>query len=213
MTNIEANGLAIVFGHTIRDCSNFEGHGLQSSTQVVDRDCDDSALMKRVASGDEEALAALYDRHSGPVYSLIRRIVQDEGAAEEILQDVFLHVWRIAPRFDQERGQLRGWLLVMARNRALSHLRRLPRIQVEDMDLYAISSNNAQDLLFAEHELTAKVRGALEELPVEQGTLLEMAYFEGMTHSEIAARTGQPLGTVKTRLRSGLTSLRRIFQI
>lgn len=169
--------------------------------------------MRRVASRDEAALAILYDRYSGPVYSLARRIVQDDSAAEEILQDVFLHIWRIAHRFDQARGQLRSWLLVMTRNRALSYLRTRPDVEVEDVEQYAISSGAAQDSVAAQGELIGKIRDVLEELPGEVYALFEMAYFEGMTHSEIAKRTGQPLGTVKTRLRSGLTNLRRVFQL
>lgn len=181
-------------------------------TQGLNPECDDSELMRRVASHDESALTALYDRHSSLLYSLARRIVQDESAAEEILQDVFLHIWRIAPRFDEARGQLRGWLLVITRNRALSYLRRRHHIELNDMDVYAISSAATQDSTAAQGELITRIRGALEELPEEVYALFEMAYFEGMTHSEIAKRTGQPLGTVKTRLRSGLTNLRRVFQ-
>lgn len=181
-------------------------------TQGLNPECDDSELMRRVASRDESALTALYDRYASLVYSLARRILQDESAAEEILQDVFLHIWRIAPRFDEARGQLRGWLLVITRNRALSYLRRRPHIELNDMDVYAISSDATQDSAAAQGELITRIRGALEELPEEVYALFEMAYFEGMTHSEIAKRTGQPLGTVKTRLRSGLTNLRRVFQ-
>ncbi|WP_334243508.1 RNA polymerase sigma factor [Terriglobus sp. ADX1] len=175
-------------------------------------DGDDATLMRSIAARDESALADLYDRHSVPLYSLIRRIVHDEAAAEEILQDVFLHVWKVAPRFDQARGQLRGWLLVMARNRALSHLRKRQDMQVDDLDVYAIPSTGVQETIAEQNELRAKIHAAIEEMPPELSQLFELAYFEGMTHSEIAQRTGQPLGTVKTRLRSGLTSLRRVFQ-
>ena len=180
---------------------------------MIDHGEEDATLMLKIATRDESALALLYDRHATHAYSLIRRIVQDEAAAEEILQDVFLHVWKVAPRFDEARGQLRGWLLVMARNRALSYLRKRQDVLVEDLDLYAVSASNIQETAAAHNQLTAKIRGVLDEMPPELSQLFELAYFEGMTHSEIAARTGQPLGTVKTRLRSGLTNLRRAFQL
>lgn len=188
-----------------------QGHGLPGTPSLIDRD-EDAALMRNIAARNESALAVLYDRHAVSLYSLIRRIVHDEAAAEEILQDVFLHVWKVAPRFDQARGQLRGWLLVMARNRALSHLRKHQDVQVDDMDLYAIPATGMQESIAAKNELTQKIQAALEEMPPELSHLFELAYFEGMTHREIAKRTGQPLGTVKTRLRSGLTNLRRVFQ-
>lgn len=190
-----------------------QGHGLQGIPLMTDSNEDDAKLMHRIADRDESALALLYDRHATPAYSLIRRIVHDEAAAEEILQDVFLHIWKIAPRFDEARGQLRGWLLVMARNRALSHLRKHQDAQADELDLDALSVNGMQETVAAQNEMTAKIRSALEELPPELSQLFELAYFEGMTHSEIAKQTGQPLGTVKTRLRSGLTNLRRAFQL
>lgn len=175
----------------------------------------DSRLVQRVASQDESALAALYDRHSGALYSLLRRILRDESASEEVLQDVFMHLWRIAPRFDQQRGELRGWLLVMARNRAISFLRKraLPGSE-DDVETCAVASSaERQDVVAVQKDIVTKVRGAMSQLPGEQCSLFEMAYFEGMTHSEIAERTGQPLGTVKTRLRTALTTLRRAFQL
>jgi len=190
-----------------------QGHDLQVISQMIDSDGEDATLMRRIAERDESALALLYDRHATSAYSLIRRIVQDEAAAEEILQDVFLHIWKIAPRFDEARGQLRGWLLVMARNRALSHLRKRQDAHADELDLDAIAVTGMQETVAAQNEMTAKIRSALEELPPELSQLFELAYFEGMTHSEIAKRTGQPLGTVKTRLRSGLTNLRRAFQL
>jgi RNA polymerase sigma-70 factor, ECF subfamily len=174
---------------------------------------EDLQLIGRTASGDESALAAIYDRHAGSVYSLLRRILRDESAAEEILQDVFFHLWKIATRFNPERGALRAWLLVIARNRALSHLRR--RVQDDPNGLdeqQLVSAALPQDTAAAQSEIVEKVRNVLAQLPPEQCELFELAYFSGMTHSEIAERTGQPLGTVKTRLRTALTSLRRAIQ-
>lgn len=172
---------------------------------------DELYLIRRVAAHDESALAAIYDLHSGSVYSLLRRMLRDESIAEDILQDVFLHFWHIASRFDPERGALRSWLLVIARNRAISYLRRRPLDDSSELELNAVSSALPQDTAAAQNEMVARVRGILAQLPQEQGELFELAYFDGMTHAEIAERTGQPLGTVKTRLRTALTSLRRAF--
>ena len=172
---------------------------------------DELSLIKRVVAHDESALAALYDRHSGIVYSLLRRIVRDETIAEDILQDVFFHFWSIAPSFDPERGVLRSWLLAIARNRAISHLRKRPQSDFSEIDCSAVSSSLPQDTAAAQSEMVSRVRGILAELPQGQRELFELAYFDGMTHAEIAERTGQPLGTVKTRLRTALTSLRRAY--
>lgn len=190
-----------------------QGPGLQIIAIMTDPNEEDATLIRRIADRDEAALALLYDRHATAAYSLIRRIVQDEASAEEILQDVFLHIWKIAPRFDEARGQLRGWLLVMARNRALSHLRKHQDEQADELALDAMAVQGTQDSVATQNELTDKIRSALDEMPPELSQLFELAYFEGMTHSEIAKRTGQPLGTVKTRLRSGLTNLRRAFHV
>jgi RNA polymerase sigma-70 factor (ECF subfamily) len=171
---------------------------------------DEPRLLRRIASGDEGALSIIYDRHAGCVYALLRRILQDESAAEEITQDVFFHLWKIAARFDPERGALRPWLLVMARNRAISHLRLRVRDDSGGLDAESFASTALpQDTAAAQNEIVNKVRDYLAQLPSEQSLLFELAYFSGMTHSEIAKRTGQPLGTVKTRLRTALTGLQQ----
>jgi RNA polymerase sigma-70 factor, ECF subfamily len=171
---------------------------------------DDLRLLRQIASGDEAALSAIYDRYSASVYSLVRRILKDEAAAEEITQDVFLQLWKISSRFDPQRGALRSWLLVMARNRAISHLRR--RVYDDsELDEEFAASALPQDTIAVQNEIVSRVRTMLAELPSEQSELFELAYFSGMTHSEIAQQTGQPLGTVKTRLRTALLTLRRAF--
>lgn len=169
-------------------------------------------LMSRVAARDESALAQIYDLYSSSIYSLLRRMLRDESAAEDILQDVFFQLWQIASRFDPNRGSLRGWLLVMARNRAISALRRRPQTDSEDIELRLVSPLMPQDTAAAQNELVSQIRSALNQLPSEHSKLFELAYFEGLSHSEIAQRTGQPLGTVKTRLRDTLANLRRVFQ-
>jgi RNA polymerase sigma-70 factor (ECF subfamily) len=168
----------------------------------------DTALMRRILEGDETALAAVYDRYSGIVYSVASRILRDRGAAEEVLQDIFYQLWRTAYQFDLGRGSLPGWLLVMSRNRAIDRLRRRTRSSEETPpDPVPMASN--LETQAARNELVAKVKTAIETMAAGQREALEMAYFEGMTQAEIAARTGEPLGTVKTRLRSALRELKK----
>jgi RNA polymerase sigma-70 factor, ECF subfamily len=144
--------------------------------------------------------------------SVLNRILRDTQAAEEILQDIFYQLWRNAGQFDASRGSLPGWLLVIARNRAISRLRRHnPASGEELLENTVVLPTNLESSI-AQQQMVGKVRGAMESLPKEQRAALELAYFEGLTHSEIAARTGDPLGTVKTRLRSALETLKRNFK-
>jgi RNA polymerase sigma-70 factor (ECF subfamily) len=172
----------------------------------------DAALVARIVQRDESALAALYDRYAGMLSSVLNRILRDTQAAEEILQDIFYQLWRNAGQFDASRGSLPGWLLVIARNRAISRLRRHnPASGEELLENTVVLPTNLESSI-AQQQMVGKVRGAMESLPKEQRAALELAYFEGLTHSEIAARTGDPLGTVKTRLRSALETLKRNFK-
>lgn len=169
----------------------------------------DLELIRHVAEGDESALASLYDRYSGVVYSVARRVLQDSGAAEEVLQDIFYQLWRTAANYDASRGGLGGWLLVSARNRAIDRLRHRKPATIAEDDRIALPGNLESEV--AQTELISKIRSALDVLADPQRQALELAYFEGMTHSEIAERTGQPLGTVKTRLRAALERLRQVL--
>jgi RNA polymerase sigma-70 factor, ECF subfamily len=179
---------------------------------VVEARASDAALVARIVERDESALATLYDRYAGMLSSVLNRILRDTQAAEEILQDIFFQLWRSAPQFDASRGSLPGWLLVIARNRAISRLRRHnPASGEELLENTIVLPTNLESTL-AQQQLIGKVKGALESLPKEQRAAVELAYFEGLTHSEIAARTGDPLGTVKTRLRSALETLKRNFR-
>ena len=158
----------------------------------------DSALVDRMRTGDEAALSTLYDRYSAMLFGMLTRILRDQQAAEEVLQDLFLQLWRNAAQFDSARGSLPAWLMVIGRNRAISRLRgRRDREVLED------EAQRAQ--------LARNISVALQQLPVEQRQALELAYFEGMTQSEIASQTGIPLGTVKTRVRTAMQSLRQIL--
>lgn len=171
----------------------------------------DEALIRRILRGEEVALGILYDRYGGRVYSVANRILQDSGAAEEILQDIFHQLWRNAANFDSGRGGLGSWLLVMARNRSIDRLRRRTPAATDEVAATLHKSGPDIESAAARNEMAERVRAALQALPEAQREAMELAYFEGLTQSEIAKRTGDPLGTVKTRLRTALASLRAEF--
>jgi RNA polymerase sigma-70 factor (ECF subfamily) len=173
------------------------------------QDQSDWSLLARVVQKDESALAALYDRYSGLVYAEASRVLRDKGAAEEILQDIFYQVWRTAEKFDPQRGSLPGWLVVVARNRSISKLRRRGTSSDDELNENAVACPFNLESAASQNQLLGRVRGAMENLPEGQREAIELAYFEGMTHSEIASKTGEALGTVKTRIRSALEVLRR----
>jgi len=164
----------------------------------------DAGLVAAIASGDRGALATLYDRHSGILLGLAMRIVRDRREAEDLLHDVFLEAWRSAKDFDPKRGRVRTWLAIRMRSRAL------------DLQKSARVSRNAGDagldLLVDDTENRspdhARVRAALADLGAEQRRVLELAYFEGLSCTEIAARISIPVGTVKSRIAAGLDRLR-----
>lgn len=172
----------------------------------------DAALIDKIVARDEAALAALYDRYAAMLSSVLNRILRDSQAAEEILQDTFFQLWRSAARFDASRGSLAGWLLVMARNRAISRLRRRNPTAGDELGENTVVLRLNLESSVAQQQLLGRVKSALENLPAEQRACVELAYFEGLTHTEIAQRTGDPLGTVKTRLRSAVESLKRNLQ-
>lgn len=175
----------------------------------------DSALVERMMAGDENALAALYDRYSGMLFAMLVRILRDTGAAEEVLQDLFLQLWRSAARYDAARGSLPAWLLVIGRNRAISRLRRRGPQEVQDdgekfsMESVASPGNMEDEAWRA--QMMNRLRNAMAALPGEQRKAVELAYFEGMTQTEIAAKTNTPLGTVKSRVRAAMQTLKQVF--
>jgi RNA polymerase sigma-70 factor (ECF subfamily) len=152
-------------------------------------------------------MGELYDKYSQIVYSVALRVLGDTGAAEDVMQEIFMQLWRRPRSFDGNRGSLGAWLAVISRHRAIDHLRkRKPEADMEDV-IVSVDANleNATDKkVFLE-----KVRSLLADMPADQRKTLEMAFFDGFTHAEIAAKTGEPLGTVKTRIRSGLTAMRK----
>src|SRR5665213_1700216 len=170
---------------------------------------DDAGLLALVQRGDEYAMASLFDRYSKVVYSVALRVLRDPAAAEDVLQEIFMQIWRNPDSFIATRGSLGGWLAVVSRNRSIDALRRKrPTEQVDDMAL-ASNYNLADEA--ERNSMMEKARGVIYQLPVEQRKTLEMAFFDGLTHTEIAEMTGDPLGTVKTRIRSALTTLRKAF--
>jgi RNA polymerase sigma-70 factor (ECF subfamily) len=181
--------------------SNVEGPMINGSTEQ------DLQLLGRIRRGDEQAMAAIYDRYARVVYSVALRVLRDPASAEDVVQDVFLGLWRRPEAFVSARGSLGGWLAVVARNRSIDTLRRKrPSEQVEEVNLaspFDLASEAERNTMMQ------RTRTIILRLPLEQRKALEMAYFDGLTHSEIAEVTGDPLGTVKTRIRTALLSLRK----
>src|SRR5215210_7801306 len=172
----------------------------------------DEGLMGRVAGGDVRAFEAVYDRYHRRAYSLARRITGSAGGAEEATQDAFLSLWRAASSFDPERGRLVTWLLALVRYRSIDWLRRatpraLPQGLTEGAAEEIETPERTEAQVLASEECNRAHR-LVAELPPEQREVIDLAYFEGYTHTEIAARVGIPLGTVKGRVRLGLFKLR-----
>jgi len=174
---------------------------------------DDVALLKAIAARNEAALAQLYDRYRAILFGLLMRILNNREEAEDVLQEVFLQVWRKATDFDENRGRPFTWLVTLARSRGIDRLRTLAaRERVAETSAREVSediSDAATDAFKSEQR--GLVTKALSQLPDEQKRPLMLAYFDGLTQSEIAARLGAPLGTVKTRMRTGLISLRELL--
>ncbi|MEZ5076341.1 MAG: sigma-70 family RNA polymerase sigma factor [Solirubrobacterales bacterium] len=173
----------------------------------------DEELMPLIGAHDPEAFAVFYDRHGGVSYSLAYRIVSERGAAEDVTQEAFVSIWRSGARFDPTRGSVRAWALSIVRNRAIDFLRRragrAPSLDFDDESILA--QRPAAELTEEEalrRETAAEIRGALGKLPIEQSEVIELAYFGGFSHAEIAQMLGLPLGTVKGRMRLGLEKIR-----
>jgi RNA polymerase sigma-70 factor, ECF subfamily len=167
----------------------------------------DGSLMDRVRIGEQRAMTEIFERYAGLVYSVAFRVLNDSGHAEDVTQEIFFQLWRNPDSYSPSRGSLAAWLLVIARNRAIDHLRQ--RRYDETIDEVAVASATKLENEAERSIIIERVQGILGELPEEQQRSLQMAFFEGLSHSEIAEKTGQPLGTVKTRIRSALTLLRK----
>jgi RNA polymerase sigma-70 factor, ECF subfamily len=173
----------------------------------------DEELMPLVGRKDPEAFAVLYDRHGGAAYSLAYRIVGDRAAAEEVTQEAFISVWRSGARFDAARGSVRSWLLSVVRNRAIDFLRsragKAPKLTFDDdsaLEQRPAAERTEEEAL--RRETAGELRGAIGKLPGEQSKVIELAYFGGFSHSEIAQMLNLPMGTVKGRMRLGLEKIR-----
>jgi RNA polymerase sigma-70 factor, ECF subfamily len=177
---------------------------------------DDAALLARMSRGDERALASFYDRWEGAVRAMVMRVVHEPAEADDVVEEVFWQAWRQAGRFEAARASGGTWLLTIARSRALDRLRSLRRSR-EDAGLDALLESGSEaeiheipDPLEATMlaERARVVRESLATLPAEQRAALEMAYLQGLSQSEIAERTREPLGTIKTRMRLAMIKLR-----
>ncbi|HKH64049.1 MAG TPA: sigma-70 family RNA polymerase sigma factor [Solirubrobacterales bacterium] len=173
----------------------------------------DEELMPLVGRKDPEAFEVLFDRHGGAAYSLAYRIVGDRAAAEEVTQEAFISVWRSGARFDAARGSVRSWLLSVVRNRAIDFLRsragKAPKLTFDDdsaLEQRPAAERTEEEAL--RRETAGELRGAIGKLPGEQSKVIELAYFGGFSHSEIAQILNLPMGTVKGRMRLGLEKIR-----
>jgi RNA polymerase sigma-70 factor (ECF subfamily) len=174
---------------------------------------EDLEAIRRVARGDADALAFLYDRHSRIIYSLAFRIVGDPPEAEEIVQDVFAQAWRQAERYDTSRGVVVAWLLMIARSRAIDRVRSrrgLPPVAPDGWKGLSEMADPGEtpELQTLSAEQVRRLKQALDTLPLPQRMTIQLAFYEGLTHVEIAERLEEPLGTVKTRIRLGLLKLK-----
>ncbi|RRA47548.1 RNA polymerase sigma factor [Acidipila sp. EB88] len=185
---------------------------MQRETIEQDRNADDCALLGRIREGDEQAMVLLFDRHASVVYAVALRVLSDPSGAEDVMQEVFLRIWRKPPAVETASltGTLAGWFAVLARNRAIDLLRRKrPSESTEDVVLLSpvnVESESEHNLLLQ------RARTLIGALPEEQQTVLQLAYFDGLSHTEIAERLQSPLGTIKTRLRRAVLTLRKAAQ-
>src|SRR5256714_5664070 len=176
------------------------------------RDLADEDLMVLVPEGHARAFEAVFDRHAGPAFSLAYRICGRRAMAEEVVQEAFLSLWRSGARYDRTRGSVRSWVLSVVRNRAIDALRRHVARDARDVADEGFASRlpapELTEVQAARREESHAVRAALARLPPEQRQVIELAYFGGFTHNEIADMLGAPVGTIKGRMRLGLTKMR-----
>ena len=182
----------------------------EEAAQIADRE-----MIERIGRGDQSALSALYDRLSRPLYSLALRMLGDAGDAQDALQDVFLQIWSRAATYNPEQSTVFSWTVLLTRSRVIDRLRaRKRRLRVvdsatdEDADVADASTMESAADTADKNDEAARVRSVLNNLPSEQREAIELAFFGDLTHHEIAARLGEPLGTIKARIRRGLLKLR-----
>jgi RNA polymerase sigma-70 factor (ECF subfamily) len=189
-------------------------HSLMAQTNRTTHSPDDIQLLQRVGRQDQDALMQLYQRYGNLVYSLAMRVLREQGLAEEVTQDIFLKLWRHPERWNPALGQFTSWLMTITRNAAIDRLRteqRKPDLSAsagETLENRPMALTGADDPLWFDGQLLRRLMG---NLPAEQRQVIELAYFLGFTHSELAEHLGLPLGTVKTRLRIGLQKLKVLW--
>jgi RNA polymerase sigma-70 factor (ECF subfamily) len=176
------------------------------------RDLADEDLMQLVRRGDADAFGVVYDRHASSAYSLAYRMMGSRSAAEDVTQEAFLSAWRSGARYDRGRGSVRTWLLGIVHNRAIDAMRRgkvrdFPRVD-DETAAERLEADERTDVEVARRDEAATIRAAIGTLPSEQSQVIELAYFGGFTHTEIASMLKAPVGTVKGRMRLGLKKLR-----
>jgi RNA polymerase sigma-70 factor (ECF subfamily) len=172
----------------------------------------DEELMQLVYRRNADAFEVLYDRHADAAFSLAYRICRQQALAEDVVQEAFLSLWRSGARYDRNRGSVRTWALAVVHNRAIDALRRRAvrerGIVSDDGIEERLASPERTDIEFARRDEAREIRDALERLPEEQSRVIELAYFAGLTHAQIASMLGTPVGTVKGRMRLGLAKMR-----
>jgi RNA polymerase sigma-70 factor (ECF subfamily) len=177
----------------------------------------DAQIIQRVVAGDQQALGELYDRWSKPAFSLARRVCADEGLAEDVVQEVFIAFWREPARFDPARGAFGSWLLTLVHHKAVDAVRRESAIRrrtvpaAEDGEEWSVAPGPGADQAALGAVVAGQVRDALGRLPNEQREALALAYYGGYTQREVATLTGVPLGTVKSRMFTGVQRLRSVL--
>jgi len=178
-----------------------------------DRRAEEAALLVRIREQDERAIEALYERYSGPLYSLAYQVTGGDRFAQDVVQEVFVAVWKNAGRFDPARGSLSSWLFALARHKAIDLVRREANVRrhTADVDLELEEAADDVDQEAWRRVRRDAVRAAMTELPEAQRVALEMAFFGGLTHVEASEALGIPLGTAKTRIRTALLRLRDIL--
>ncbi len=188
-----------------------------SPAQKEQEQLDDHTLVDRIVQGDKEALSVLYDRYVRLVYSLSIRIVEKPGVAEEVTQDVFMTLWSRGSSYKSERGPFSAWLLSITHNRSIDELRKsrrqakLPTVEIDEAFIVSAGGNDqVPDIVLAQLD-REHLLGVMEKIPAAQKQVIFMAYFQGLTQSEISQSMGAPLGTIKTRMRLGLQKMRELL--
>ena len=189
------------------------------STDIKERAFDKGEqLVERIAARDESALSELYDLYSKIIYSLIIKIVKSREEAEDLLQSVFIKVWNKASTFNKNRGSVYSWLIALARNNAIDRTRskefkniNINAVEIKTLDSFLNRTETASLDAAIIHERSEIINKALKQIPEEQYKIIELAYFEGMTQSEIAKKLSVPIGTIKSRTRQALIKLEKII--